>query len=402
MLMKFSNLWPMTALLLTLGLASCAETLRANDADLEGEFEDEDEAPPTSISIPSRSGKFSHRVAADGSVITTVVDASDHEVWRRLDLDSGYSREEGWDLSFRRFFVLSNGGVSGDGGVQVLRLRDAEFGDVTAAPGPEAEWLVDLPDGEADDDSEADSPFNDGVNDWYDYELSTHKLTSRKFVYVIRSTEARFYKLIFDDYYSDVGTSGVLTFRWARIPGPGEELPPPILTPGEPEEPEEPEEPDTPSTPGLFKVNASSYTDWIYLDLKNGLVTVTTPETSLDWDLAVRRVAFLTNSGTSGPGQGGAKLDSSSLSYEELTSTDTTGFTIDRLLEASGAPGAADGTGNTILEPWYDYFGNGSLAPKDVNFVIRAADGSTYGKLRILSYLSGVYDLAFEPITVSP
>src|SRR5690606_26383675 len=107
---------------------------------------------------------------------------------------------------------------------------------------------------------------------------------------------------------------------------------------------------------------------------------------------AVRRYVFLTNGGTSGPGNGGARLEQSGLSFDEIDMVSAEGFIVDEILPASEAPGSVEGSGNPVLEGWYDYHGLGMLSPKDQTFLIRTARGH-YGKLRILSYSGGLFEI---------
>ena len=61
----------------------------------------------------------------------------------------------------------------------------------------------------------------------------------------------------------------------------------------------------------LVTVSATSYSDWVYYSFENhNIVFVDNPESSLDWDLAFQRKHIRTNSGLSGPGYGGAIVDS--------------------------------------------------------------------------------------------
>lgn len=377
----------------------CAETLTANPEDREKELVGVTEVQ--SLGIPTRTGNFTHE--AVGSVVHTIVDATDYETYQHLDFDTGYADTSGWDLALRRFSLITNSGVSGDGGVQAVRIRGASFDEVTDSPGPDGEWVIDQPDG-SDEDLSFDTVFNDGVDDWYDYDVNDHSLTSKHYTYVVRSTEGRTYKVQIDGYYDDVGTSGMVSLRWAEITPPLDELPVQVLPenpssetpedpkPADPEPPEEPEE----EAPHLLVVDAKSHEDFVFVSLSGGVIDVADPQASTSWDLAFRRYVLLTNSGTSGPGLGGARLDTSGLPFEDLTEVETEGYVIDEVLPASGAPGSIEGTGNTVLEPWYDYGGFGALTPKEQTFVIRTAAGG-YGKLRIHSYTGGVFEITFLP-----
>jgi len=61
----------------------------------------------------------------------------------------------------------------------------------------------------------------------------------------------------------------------------------------------------------LVTVPATSYSNWVYYSFDNhSIVSIDNPENSLDWDLAFQRKHVRTNSGLSGPGYGGAIVDS--------------------------------------------------------------------------------------------
>ena len=61
----------------------------------------------------------------------------------------------------------------------------------------------------------------------------------------------------------------------------------------------------------LVTIPATSYSDWVYYSFEsNSIVPIDYPETSLDWDVAFQRKHIKTNSGLSGPGNGGAFVDS--------------------------------------------------------------------------------------------
>ena len=67
---------------------------------------------PNPVMVPPSSGAFTHTVN-DDSTVTTVVDATDLDARQYLDLDTGEAVQsrDGWDLSFRRFLIHTNGGI---------------------------------------------------------------------------------------------------------------------------------------------------------------------------------------------------------------------------------------------------------------------------------------------------
>lgn len=191
-----------STIFLLLGAAACADPISPAGPDAG------DDLPP---------GKVETTRNADGSY-TTRIDATDAESWTALAFATGEEIDgDGWDLSAQRFHLKLNGGVSGDGGVEVAPLPGAAFADVTAPPS--SGWITDAPDGD-DDDAEPDYAFEQG-DGWYAYDPATHVLTPRDVVWVIRTVDGAHLKLVIDGYYDDAGTAGVFTTTWAPLDGGG-------------------------------------------------------------------------------------------------------------------------------------------------------------------------------------
>ena len=155
----------------------------------------------------------------EGDVLVTVVDATHEENFVALDLDKGGALAEGastWDLRFRRSVVWSNGGETGEGGVEVAVLDDVAFDEVTRAPADG--YLVDS--AELDRRDNPETAFQqEGA--WYDYNLLTHVLSATPDrVYVVKTTDEAFFKLAFRDYYDAEGTAGHVSFQWAAVAAP--------------------------------------------------------------------------------------------------------------------------------------------------------------------------------------
>ncbi|AKF09092.1 HmuY family protein [Sandaracinus amylolyticus] len=379
---------------------ACAPDLRSDD---DGEDAGAHDAGPVQDgSIPPSSGPFRHTVNDDGT-ITTIVDATEGTAY--LDLESGLAvtpadplDSRDWDLAFTRFSITTNGGASGTGGAAAARLPAADF-DALDAP-PETGWIADGVDIEEDTDAFPESAFNggvEGVNDWYDYDRSSHRLTPRDVVFVVRSVEGHFFKLRIDGYYDDAGTPAVIAFRWARIGGGDVELP----DAGPPDRPDAGGDAGVDPIPGdAITIDASARDAFVYLRVGAGVVTITDPETSLDWDLAIRRTLIRTNSGESGAGLGGAR-SAGAVELERVIETDTIGFVVDDVA-ASGIPGAPAEARSPILASWYDYDPTThAVTPKDETFVVRTARGE-YARLRIWSWEDGTFRLSLEAIDVVP
>ncbi len=313
--------------------------------------------------------------ALGNGVTRSIVDATQEEHWVYMDLDTGLEvtpaspeSSPDWDVAFKRFQVKSNGGISGTGGVQAVKLAGADFDAVTRAPVDG--WIVDAEDSD-DEGTEPDFVFlTDGF--WYDYDLATHALTPADQVYVVQSSGGAFFKIAFLGYYDAAGSSGFPTFQWASV------LPP------------------DGSVPDGLTVNASVAGQWTYVSVANGVVEIADPATSLEWDFAMSRTAFKTNGGISGAGRGAARLADEGVSYADLTLTDTLGFVLDAPYDA-GIPGQV-GNGSPVLSFWYDYdHTTHAVTPADRVFVVRGATGD-YAKLQITGWAAGIYTLKVAPI----
>ncbi|MBX2799362.1 MAG: HmuY family protein [Myxococcales bacterium] len=148
---------------------------------------------------PGTTGGIEPVLTEDGAS-AFVVNAASYDDWVAIDLDAlGVTDEEGpdWDLAARRFEVKINGGVSGDGGVEVAP-SELPFADVVNAPADG--WVVDLEDANDDDVPEY------ALGTWYIYDYDTHELAPAEQTWVIRTTEGAYFKLRFDSYYDDAGT----------------------------------------------------------------------------------------------------------------------------------------------------------------------------------------------------
>ena len=149
------------------------------------------------------------------------VDASDTEQWIYVDLDSRTEvmpadplDDAVWDLAFRRFHVVLNGGVSGTGGVTAASVGDTAF-EAVQAPAAGA-FVTDTADGD-DEDTLPDYVISGGSDPWYAYDVTTHVLTPKARVFVVSTTEGALVKVAIERYYDGAGGPGHPTLRYARI-----------------------------------------------------------------------------------------------------------------------------------------------------------------------------------------
>jgi hypothetical protein len=197
---------PLPSALLVALAAGCAADLRETTATDDG-------APDT--------GGPAETEAVDGSdtaapeTFRTVLDATSEEDWVPLDLDAALRGEDaggpGWDLQARRYLIALNGGVSGEGGVQVAILDGVGIDEVDAAALdalPSSAWVSD----QGDDDDDGLPEY--ALEDWYDYDSAAHTLSPKLRVYALQSTEGARFVLQVEDYYDEAGTSGHVSLLW--------------------------------------------------------------------------------------------------------------------------------------------------------------------------------------------
>jgi hypothetical protein len=153
----------------------------------------------------------------DGGVTEVKLNASSKTAWTYLDLDHGREMKldealasNGWELKFRRVEVSSNGGSTNPAGqVSVAVVNGTSFAALTRAPasGFLQDGLV--------------SVFNPANDEWYNYDLFGHGVTPRVGrLYVVKSSDAAYFKLEFLGYYDTAGTSGVFTLQYAPVDPP--------------------------------------------------------------------------------------------------------------------------------------------------------------------------------------
>lgn len=153
--------------------------------------------------------------------LRTVVNATSDDDWIYFDFESAGSvavtdpqDSLAWDLAFQRMVVKSNGGVNGNGGVEVAIVDDETFDAIEVAPNDG--WKTDV-----EGDPEARDPGGTVFNAepaWYDYDLFSHSLQPKadRF-YIIRTVEGNAFKMRFNGYYSADQEAAWPSFSWAAV-----------------------------------------------------------------------------------------------------------------------------------------------------------------------------------------
>jgi hypothetical protein len=280
-----------------------------------------------------------------------------------LKLDNGAlvktTSDQPWLFAVKRTQFQSNSGTSGTLNFGVMSLETTDYDSVTSCQVGTLTYDEMLPASGAP----GSLPYsgNAVLNSWYNYDMTTHVISSKKLVYLITdgSTCIKFQIV---SYSSGVYEVLADTLEIPRVP-----------------EPEVHEQ----------TIDASSSTDTVYLKLDQGQLVSTTSDQP--WLFAVKRTQFQTNSGTSGT-RGVGVHDSGSTDFAALSSCENLTFTYDEMLPASGAPGSQPYSGNAILNAWYDYdMTTHTLNSKQLLYLL--SDGTECLKFQILSYASGVYSV---------
>lgn len=139
--------------------------------------------------------------------IDYTVDATSTGEWRFFDFSRGSVVESpgarDWDLAFRRFHIIANGGpgFSGDGGI--IRLDETDFDAVS-----------ELPDAPYVETAARRDSVNAAIERWYAYGWTSHLLTPHPAVYAVRTADGRHAKLQLLGYYCPGAQPGCPTFRY--------------------------------------------------------------------------------------------------------------------------------------------------------------------------------------------
>ena len=156
--------------------------------------------PPTPLA-PRDAGH-----ALVGPILYTV-DATRPEQWRYFAFRMGSAIENPasreWDLAFRRYEIIANGGPAFAGAAGVLDLGEVPFAAVKIVP--EAGYQV--TEGGVD-------PRNPALARWYRYGYFSHLLSPQPRVWAVRTADGRYAKLEIISYYCPRSQPGCVTFRY--------------------------------------------------------------------------------------------------------------------------------------------------------------------------------------------
>src|SRR5438105_3894182 len=130
--------------------------------------------------------------AAHPAARVFTVDAQDENAWHYFSFARAalVAPADGWDIAFRRYHVIVNGGSRFTGNAGVFDAGDVAFDSLNVAPRATYEGTT----------VRRDS-VSALLERWYHYGFTTHLLTSLNHVYVVRTTASMFEKLQIMSYY---------------------------------------------------------------------------------------------------------------------------------------------------------------------------------------------------------
>ena len=287
----------------------------------------------------------------DSGFWRTTVDASSSTVYRGFSFSTKDTTAAGWDLAFRRDVVKLDGGASTtDGGDAVgANLGAVNFVTTVVADSTGAGWVEDQ--------------IQYFIDNWYNYNPTTHTLTANRNVYSMVDAEGDNYVKFQIDSLVGAGmppNMGTVYLKYYYQPTANS-----LVLNGA-------------TTSVAIPVNSGTG----YFDFSSGtVVTPADPATSTEWDIAFSSYNQMQNSGPNGSGHCAAFY-----AYTELVDpTNIDGFTA----EPSGAPMFPD-VPSSVFTDWYNYTGAPlhQLLTKGNVYLVKVS-GKVY-KVKIESYYANV------------
>jgi hypothetical protein len=162
--------------------------------------------PTVAMYAPTPPAPRDTGAALVGPILYTV-DATGAEPWRYFAFRQGSVIENpgprDWDLAFRRYEIIANGGPSFAGAGGALDLGAVSFAAVTAVP--ETGYQV---------TAGGSEPRNPALARWYSYGYFSHLLNPKPRVWAVRTADGRYAKLEIVGYYCPRSRPGCVTFRY--------------------------------------------------------------------------------------------------------------------------------------------------------------------------------------------
>ncbi len=141
-----------------------------------------------------------------------VINATNEEEWAYFDFSRGEqvkihdASSLEWDHAFRRGKIISNGGATNKfGQAGLIDLGEVAFDAVENVP-LNMDFVVDK--------VTRTETENSILAQWYKYNYITHKLTARKNIYVLRTSDGKYSKIQFMSFYCGDKQPGCIKMKY--------------------------------------------------------------------------------------------------------------------------------------------------------------------------------------------
>jgi len=171
---------------------------------------------PAPAGFAPTSGQALQATGEPPDIAQYTIDARSREDWVYFSFPLGTtvstSQENlDWDLAFRRTDILTNGGetnLQGQAGAV-----DLDRVPLDEAATPSGGFLQDV----TTEDRGLENP---ALHSWYNYDWTSHIITSKNHTYALRISTGEVVLLTFVSYYCDDGSSACVTFRYRHVQDP--------------------------------------------------------------------------------------------------------------------------------------------------------------------------------------
>lgn len=150
--------------------------------------------------------------ATTGNKGESIVEAYDAKVPVAVRLGGSATGDAlGWDLKIARTSIATNGGTSGSGKGAAVATNAATIDDPIVCPSDG--WVSDEKVPVAGPPGSGDTSANPVLSNWFDYDATTHAVSSKGIVYCVRTADGKYGAIRVRNY-----AGGKMTLQWRVQP----------------------------------------------------------------------------------------------------------------------------------------------------------------------------------------
>ncbi len=157
---------------------------------------------------------------------TFIINATSETQWVYFSFDKNDSvkisdpkNSTGWDIAFKRFYVRSNGGLSGIGSA------GADSANVNGQTGFDSYKSVTSTNFSTDKYMQVMTYMGYGMDTvnpvlytWFNYNFGTNTLVPTNMVFIVKTASGNYAKVWIESYYSDLNVPGYVKFKYVYLP----------------------------------------------------------------------------------------------------------------------------------------------------------------------------------------